>query len=83
MTNNSNVEGFSTNELLPLILIGGVAYFLLKDGGLGVSVGQSTEQKAKEYEEKAKKYQQLSQTLSEISKREKELKELKQALKGT
>lgn len=78
---NNNLEGFDFNEVLPLIVLGGIAYFMFK-GDFGVSVGQSAEEKAKSYEEKAKKYQELSQTLKEIAAKEQELKELKKTLKG-
>ena len=79
---NNNLEGFNFSEILPLILIGGVAYFMLKGGEIGLPASKTTEEKAKEYEEKAKKYQALAQSLKEIAAKEKELKELKQALKG-
>ena len=82
---NNNIEGFDLSSILPLLVVGGIAYFVLKGGDLGsfgLSLGQSTEEKAKAYEEKAKKYQELAQALKEIAAKEQELKELKQALKG-
>jgi len=78
---NNNLEGFDFNEILPLLVLGGIAYFMFK-GDIGVSAVKSTEEKAKAYEEKAKKYQSLAQTLKTIAAKEKELKELKQALKS-
>jgi len=78
---NSNLEGFDFNEILPLLVLGGIAYFIFK-GDVGVTVAKSTEEKAKAYEEKAKKYQSLAQTLKTIAAKEKELKELKKSLKG-
>ena len=78
---SNNIEGFNFDSILPLVILGGIAYFVFK-GDMGVSVGKSTEEKAKQYEEKAKKYKELAQTLQEIAKREEELKELKKALKG-
>jgi len=79
---NNSVNGFDFNEIMPLILLGGMAYLMFKGGNLSLPTGKSSEEKAREYEEKAKKYQELAETLKAIAAKENELKELKQALKS-